>query len=264
MPPERDGRPGWAGRGHAYAASAVHRDGPSLARLLELARPAPTDRCLDIGTGAGHTAARLAPSVAEVVALDPEPDMLASARERYGHLANVRFVQAPGHATGLPDGSVDLVTARHTLHHHADPIATLREAARVMAPGGRLVLVDEVTPDPAVDAWFDALERARDATHVRAYTLAEWRAMLGAAGLRWVEGDAEVRYRMHVDAWVGRMAPSRESWAEVRRLFRAAGPLERRLFDIEFANGEAVRFAMPMAVVHAVRPPGGDREGDPT
>lgn len=262
MPAERETGGGWAGRGHAYAASAVHVDGPSLPRLLELARPTLEDRCLDIGTGTGHTAARLAPLAGEVIALDPEPDMLDSARERYGHLPNVRFLQAPGHETGLQDGTVDLVTARHTLHHHRDVAATLREVARVLRPGGRFVLVDEVTPDPAVDAWFDALERARDETHVRAYTVEEWRAMLAAAGLRWIEGDADVRYHQQVDTWIGLMhlGPGREG--RLRRLFRRAGARERRLFDITYADGEAVRFALPMAVVLAVRPRQVDREGD--
>jgi hypothetical protein len=46
--------------------------------------------------------------------------------------------------------------------------------------------------------------------------------------------------------------------AEVRRLFREAGPLERRLFTIEYEAGEAVRFALPMAVVLATRPAEGE------
>lgn len=255
MAPPRDAyAAGWAERGAAYAGSAVHRRGPSLTRLLALARPRPTDRCLDVGTGAGHTAAALAPHVAEVIALDPELGMLASARERYGHLPNVRFLHAPGHASGLPDGSVELVSARHTLHHHANVRATLREVARVLTPGGRFVLVDEVTPDAAVDAWLDALERARDPTHVRAYSLAEWRRMLAGAGLSWVTGDTDTRYAMRVDEWLGRMRPEPATEAEVRRLFRQAGPLERRLFGIEFEDGEAARFSLPMAVVLAVKP----------
>jgi len=261
VPGEHEPGGGWAERAPAYLASAVHADGPSLPKVLALARPGPSDRCLDIGTGAGHTAARLAPLAAEVIALDPEPAMLASARERYGNLPNLRFLQAPGHDTGLADGSVDVVTARHTLHHHRDLEATLREVARVLRPGGRFVLVDEATPDPAVDAWFDALERARDATHVRAYTLAEWRRMLAGAGLLWIAGDVYTRYRQRVEDWLGlmRLGPSGE--AEVRRLFRRAGSMERRLFDIEFADGEAVRFSLPMAVALAVRAGHGDTEG---
>jgi SAM-dependent methyltransferase len=248
----------WSERGAAYAVSREHVAGPSLPKLLALADPRPGDRCLDVGTGAGHTAACLARAGAEVVALDPADGMLDAARRRYGALPGLRFVEAPGDATGLQDDAFDLVTARHTLHHHADPNATLREIARVLRPGGRFVLVDEITPDPRVDAWLDAVSRARDATHVRAYTLDEWRAMLATAGLRWVVGDTDTRYRMEVDAWIGRMDLPETEQAEVRRLFREAGPLERRLFTIEYEAGEAVRFALPMAVVLTTRPAEGE------
>ncbi len=249
---------GWSERGAAYAVSREHLAGPSLPKLLALADPRPGDRCLDVGTGAGHTAACLARAGAEVVALDPAAGMLDAARRRYGALPGLRFVEAPGDATGLQDDSFDLVTARHTLHHHADPNATLREIARVLRPGGRFVLVDEITPDARVDAWLDAIERARDATHVRAYTLDEWRAMLAAAGLLWVVGDTDTRYQMEVDAWIGRMSLTETEQAVVHRLFREAGPLERRLFTIEYEAGEAARFALPMAVVLATRPAKGE------
>lgn len=245
----------WSERGATYAASDVHRHGPSLERLVALARPQPHDRCVDLGTGTGHTAARLlAEGVREVVAVDPSEGMLAAAERSYGHLPGLELVQASGDATGLPSGAYDLVTARHTLHHHPDPTATLREAARLLRPGGRFVMVDEITPDARVDTWLDAVERARDATHVRAYTLPEWRAMLAAAGLRWVVGDGETRYRMEVHDWIDRMALPPAGAAEVRRLFRVAGPLERELFDIEYESGEAVRFALPMALILAVLP----------
>ncbi len=245
---------GWSERGPGYASSAVHRAGPSLEPLLALARPGPQDRCLDIGTGTGHTAARLAAAAAEVVALDPEPGMLDSARERYGSLANLRFVQAAADDTGLNAASFDIVTARHTLHHHADVAASLREVTRLLKPGGRFVLVDEVTPDPRVDAWLDAVERARDATHVRAYTLAEWQAFLADAGLQWIVGDMHIRYRLRVDDWIGLMRLDAAGDAEVRRLFRQAGELERRLLGIEYAQDEALAFALPMALVLAVKP----------
>lgn len=260
---ERQSAPaaGWSGRGATYAVSGVHRAGPSMEPLIALARPQPADRCVDIGTGTGHTAARLlAEGVAEVVAVDPAEGMLEAARRSYGHLPGLHLVRAAGDATGLPGAAFDLVTARHTLHHHPDPRATLREVARLLKPGGRFVLVDEITPDPRVDAWLDAVSRARDATHVRAYGMDAWRGMLADAGLRWVVGDSATRYRMDTAAWIGRMALPPEGEAEVRRLFREAGPLERELFEIEFdENGEAVRFALPMALVLAVLP----AEGEP-
>ncbi len=261
--PQRPSAPDatWSGRGASYAVSGVHRAGPSLEPLIALARPQPGDRCVDLGTGTGHTAARLlAEGVTEVVGIDPAEGMLEAARRSYGHLSGLRLVRAGGDATGLPGASFDVVTARHTLHHHSDPLATLHEVARLLRPGGRFVMVDEITPDPRVDAWLDAVSRARDATHVRAYRMDEWRGMLAEAGLHWVVGDSQTRYRMDTGTWIERMALPPAGEAEVRRLFREAGPAERELFEIEVdETGEAVRFALPMALVLAVLP----AEGEP-
>ena len=60
----------------AYTTSAGHSDPILLRRVVELAQPRPSDRALDIATGAGHTALALAPHVAEVVAFDLTQQML--------------------------------------------------------------------------------------------------------------------------------------------------------------------------------------------
>lgn len=246
-------RSAWSARGPSYASSPPHLHGPSLPKLLALARPLPSDVCLDLGTGAGHTAAHLAERAAQVVALDPAEGMLAAARERYGGLANVRFHLASADATGLEGASFDLVTARHTLHHHADVRATLREVARLLKPGGRFVLVDEVTPDAAVDAWYDELERLRDPTHVRAHTLTEWRALVADAGLEWIVGDTETRYELEVAPWVERTALTPEQAEAVYAQFRRADAHARTVFKITFEGDRAVRFAMPMALLLALK-----------
>ena len=180
--------------------------------------------------------------------------MLKAARELYGGRENLEFRHAPAHDTGLASDYFDLVTARHTLHHHPDVLATLREAARVLKPGGRLVIVDEITPDPAVDSWFDALERARDATHVRAYSLAEWQDFVLEACLTWVVGDARTVYALEVADWVGRMALSPAEAETVSKLFRGADAHARQAFSIVYEGEVAVRFEMPMALILALKP----------
>jgi SAM-dependent methyltransferase len=246
----------WTERGARYAASEVHKFGPSLPKLLALARPVPTDTCLDVGTGAGHTAAQLARFTKQVYGLDPAEGMLRAARESYGHLGNLEFVSGMGENMGFPDATFDIVTARHTLHHHADPTRTLTELRRVLKPSGRLVLVDEVTPNAQVDAWYHELEAIRDPTHVRAYTLAEWRAFIVEAGLEWVVGDAETLYRLEVASWIERMNPSPEQAEAIRTLFRNADETGRRTFNIRYGGGNAFSFDMPMALILAVRPEG--------
>lgn len=245
----------WSTRGGAYAASALHRSGPSLPKLLALARPHPADTCLDLGTGAGHTAAALAAHAEHVVGLDVSPGMVAAAQKAYGSVGNLEFVVAPAHDTGLsPD--FGLITARHTLHHHTDLPATLRETARLLRPGGRLVIADEVTPgnpDSELDAWYDAVERARDPTHVRAYTVGEWRALVAGAGLEWIVGDSDTRYDVDVESWLERMNPDAEATRAVYTLFDEADAHARDVFKIEYSGGRAVRFQLPVALILAVK-----------
>ena len=244
----------WSQRGATYAESAPHKFGPSLPKLLELTRSFPTDVCLDVGTGTGHTAAALAPRVKKVYGLDPAEGMMAAARAAYGHLDNLEFVSGTSEETGFENDMFDLITARHTLHHHPSMPKTLAELGRVLKPGGRLIIVDEVTPDASVEAWYHALEVARDPTHGRAYLMEAWRVFIEEAGLEWVVGDAHTVYTLDVESWMTRMKPTLEAAEAVRKLFREADEGARALFNIVYQNDAAVTFDMPMALILAVKP----------
>ncbi|MEM6429499.1 MAG: class I SAM-dependent methyltransferase, partial [Deinococcota bacterium] len=138
---EGSGAETWSARGNAYALSEVHRAGPSLAKLLTLLRPRATDICLDVGTGAGHTAAAFAQHVHNVTGLDPAEGMLEAARSTY---PNITFITGSSDALPFEADSFDLMTARHTLHHHGSVPAFLAEAQRTLKSGGRLGIVDEI------------------------------------------------------------------------------------------------------------------------
>lgn len=126
----------------AYAASPVHAGGPDLAALVAAAEPTGRERALDVGSGPGHTALALAPHVAAVTALDLSQEMLdqgaALAAER--GLSNVQFLRGDAERLDLPDAAFDIVTSRYSAHHYPRPAAVLREIARVLRPGGRLLL----------------------------------------------------------------------------------------------------------------------------
>lgn len=112
---------------------------------------------LDVGTGPGVLLAELArirPDL-RLTGVDPSPDMVAAARRncaRHGE----RIVALEGDAARLPldDHSVDLVISSFSLHHWDDPAAAAPELARVLRPGGRVVIYDFPT------APFDALVEA--------------------------------------------------------------------------------------------------------
>ncbi len=111
-----------------------------------------------------------------------------------------------------------------------------------------------MTPDAEVDGWYDALERERDSSHVRAYTLREWRTFISEAGLEWVVGDCDTRYDIDIDSWVARVNPEPAAREAVARLFESADEHSREVFQIHYDGVRAVRFEMPMALILAVKP----------
>jgi len=190
-----------------YAASAVHATGPSLARLVELIETKPTWRVLDIATGAGHTALAFAPNVAKVTASDITPEMLQQVRKlaKERGLSNVVTAQAPAGDLPFPDTSFNLVTCRLAAHHFANPKAFVREAARVLIPGGSFALVDNVSPDDAnlADA-YNAFEKLRDPSHGRCLGLQEWSDLIENAGLTPIVTEV-LDQDIPFDPWVARM-----------------------------------------------------------
>jgi len=96
----------------------------------------------DIGTGTGFVIQGLAPLVRKVYGFDESPEMLAAARRNLANFRNVEMIEAPGHKLPLPGGSLDAVFANMYLHHVPDPAAAIAEMARVLRPGGVLVLTD--------------------------------------------------------------------------------------------------------------------------
>lgn len=117
---------------------------PSAAQLIRAAQPRSGERVLDVGTGTGIVARRVAPHVLPagmVVALDVSPAMLAVAQdagEREGVAVDWREGQAE--ALPLPDGNFDLVLSQFALMFFVDRAAALREMRRVLTADGRLAL----------------------------------------------------------------------------------------------------------------------------
>jgi ubiquinone/menaquinone biosynthesis C-methylase UbiE len=90
----------------------------------------------DIGAGTGISARLLAARGCEVLAIEPN----AAMRDRAAPHTRVRYIDGTGEATGLPDASIDLLTAFQAFHWFAND-GSLAECLRVVRPGGRAALV---------------------------------------------------------------------------------------------------------------------------
>ncbi len=117
---------------------------PGVEQMLRYAQPRTGERVLDIACGTGIVARTVAPILGEqgsVTALDINPAMLAVARglPQPGG-APIEWREGSALSLPLPDGSYDLVLCHQGLQFFPDKVAALREAKRVLAPGGRIVV----------------------------------------------------------------------------------------------------------------------------
>lgn len=101
----------------------------------------------DLGCGTGAVADVLAPFVGRVIAVDHSREMLAVARRRLDGRANVELHEGDLEALPIADGTLDVALLVLTLHHLPDPAAVFGEAARVLRPTGRLVVIDMAPHD---------------------------------------------------------------------------------------------------------------------
>jgi ubiquinone/menaquinone biosynthesis C-methylase UbiE len=138
---------GFAGPVGLLAAASMMLRGKSDAVLAErLSELAATDSVADIGCGPGTAARRAARLGASVVGVDPAPVMLRLARLLTRRSAHpVRYTQGTAEALPLPSSSVSVAWSIAAVHHWADLDAGLREARRVLQPGGRLVAIERLT-----------------------------------------------------------------------------------------------------------------------
>jgi ubiquinone/menaquinone biosynthesis C-methylase UbiE len=168
-------------------------------RSYELLRLTPGATVVDVGCGTGRAVAELADRGAHPIGVDLDPTMLAAARSRFPD----NDIRA-GDAADLPlgDGQAHGYRADKLYHVLPDPHAALAEARRVLAPGGRIVLLGQDWDTLVVDS--DHPELTRAIVHARADTLPHpriaraYRALLLDAGFHDV--DMEVHAMVFTDA----------------------------------------------------------------
>ena len=165
----------------------------------------PVGRLLDIGTGTGRMIELLGPKALQAIGVDKSSEMLRLARvklEAAGIVSSLR--QGDMYALPLADGSADSVIIHQVLHYAQNPAAAVSEAARVLRPGGRLLVVDFAAhdreelrikdahlrlgfSDEAMAGWFRAVGLEPDLTEHLAggeLTVTLWRGVKRGAAQR--------------------------------------------------------------------------------
>ena len=236
-----------------YAVSSSHAAGDDLAWLVSRAASVAPTTALDVACGGGFSTRALLGAGHQVIATDLTPESVAAARATTDRPA-LGWVAAAAERLPIRSGSVGLVSCRIAPHHFADPARFVDEAARVLRPGGMLLLVDTAVPeDDGVAAWLNDVERLRDPSHVRSWPASRWRAVV--AGARLAVAESHLTPKRHaVEPWLDRSGCAGDTAEEVRSRFRHASAEVRSAYRIEVDGDVVVAYTDSKLCLRAVKP----------
>lgn len=194
-----------------YVSSKTHATGDDLDLLSGWLQLKSNWKVLDVATGGGHVAKKIAPFVRYIIAVDLTRRMLETARNFVSQQSdNVEYIVADAENLPFLDEAFDAVTCRIAAHHFPNPRQFINETARVLKPGGKLLFIDNVVPDiDSIDEFVNTLERLRDESHVRCNRIREWEEWMTNAGFR--TQKSRIRKKIFdYPTWVRRTTSSEE------------------------------------------------------
>ncbi len=173
--------------------------GPDLAALAGVV---PGMRVLDVAAGRGRAAAAAVAAGARVVLVDRRERALAEVPPELA--SRTARVVADGVALPFRAETFDLVILRAAVHHLVEPLAVVREGARVLRQGGTMLLVDKVAPaDACARALRNAVERLRHRGHTWTHSR-EGLAVLGTGARLEVDAVEEWTEAWEAGEWIAR------------------------------------------------------------
>lgn len=225
----------------AFNASAIANSATLLDAIVAAAAPQRSERWLEAACGPGAISRRFAPLAASVHGVDITAAMVELARREAaaaGHL-NVTFEVGDATATGLPESSFDGAVTRFSVHHLPVPSRLFAEFARVLRPGGTLVVVDHLAEgDSEAVAASQEIERLRDPSHWASLSAARLRELGQRAGFALVD-EQRLPFELDFDDWLRRGTQDVAARALVERAL-AERPAAGDCFTVAARDGGRV------------------------
>lgn len=217
----------------AYSVSTSHASGSDLDELIHSLNIKNEDMAIDVATGTGFTAFRLAKEAGTVIGLDLTREMTDEAIRLQAQESSepVQFVLGNSEMLPFADGCSTVVTCRRAAHHFRQKDLFLAESFRVLAPGGSIGISDMLSPDGLKNE-YNTLERMRDPTHESAEDTESWKMLLEEAGFR-VEKVAVMGERVSFEKWIYPVATDSSEGVASRRYLEKAGFEFRRGLELE-------------------------------
>lgn len=192
---------------------------------------------LDLGCGPGSITIELATHVAHVDGVDASPQAIAAAARAAGSVDNVQFHVADVHALPFDAASFDVVFAHQVLQHLGDPVSALREARRVLKPGGIVAVRDadygtmvHAPHDARLDRWLDLYRRLARRNGAEADA---GRRLLG-----WVQAAGFEDPTVTTTTWTYATPQAISAWRDLWIGRLTEGRMARDLVDLGFAGEE--------------------------
>lgn len=175
------------------------------AAIVDALGSGPLGRLVDLGTGTGRMLELLGPRARHAVGIDRSPEMLRLARAKLAAAGLEQADVRQGDLYDLPleDGGADLVVLHQVLHYAQQPEAALNEAARLLVPGGRMLIVD-FAPHQREEL------RSRDAHARLGFADEQIRGWLGAAGVEMTTVRELKGGELTVKLWLGGRLAARD------------------------------------------------------
>ena len=233
-----------------FATAPSIRDEQALRLLVEFTGTGPADSVLDVACGPGLVVTAFARVASRATGIDVTPAMIERARDhqRACGLDNVDWRIGDILPLPYPDGAFSVVVCRFAFHHFPDPLAVLREMARVAAPSGKVVVADvTASPDPVRAAAFNAMEKLRDPSHARALPLVELRQLFADAGLA---APRETFYDLpsDLDGLLARSFPAPADVPVIRAMIEGSVPDDGLGMKTQRVDGQ-IRMVYPIAIL---------------